>query len=122
MRFNRVGALKSIQRDCRESGGRSSIDAPMRTTEEFAMWFLMLGLLGVALKLLEVGFVAALSWWIVLTPFALAVAWWAWADASGYTKRKVVEKENARKQERIDRQRSNLGLLGSRSNRRRGGR
>jgi small Trp-rich protein len=91
----------------------------MRTTEEFAMWFLMLGLLGVALKLLEVGFVAGLSWWIVLIPFALAVVWWAWADASGYTKRKVIEKENARRQERIDRQRSNLGMLGSRSNRHR---
>ena len=75
------------------------------------MWFLMLGLLGVALKLLEVSFAASLSWWIILTPFALAVAWWAWADASGYTKRKVIEKENARKQERIDRQRSKLGTL-----------
>jgi small Trp-rich protein len=83
----------------------------MRTTEEFAMWFLMLGLLGVALKLLEVSFVATLSWWIVLIPFALAVAWWAWADASGYTKRKVIEKENARRQERIDRQKSRLGTL-----------
>jgi small Trp-rich protein len=80
-------------------------------TEEFAMWFLMLGLLGVALKLLEVSFVATLSWWIVLIPFALAVAWWAWADASGYTKRKVIEKENARRQERIDRQKSKLGTL-----------
>ena len=37
---------------------------------------------------------------------ALAVAGWAWADASGYTKRKVIEKENARRQERIDRQRA----------------
>ena len=83
------------------------------------MWFLMLGLLGVALKLLEVGFVATLSWWIVLIPFALAVAWWAWADASGYTKRKVVERENERRQDRIDRQRSNLGMLNSRSGRRR---
>jgi small Trp-rich protein len=75
------------------------------------MWFLGLGLLGVALKVLEVGVVATWSWWVVLTPFALAVAWWAWADASGYTKRKVVEKENARRQERIDRQRSKLGTL-----------
>jgi len=75
------------------------------------MWFLMLGLLGVALKLLEVGPVATWSWWIVLIPFALAVAWWAWADSSGYTKRKVVERENARRQERIDRQRSKLGTL-----------
>jgi small Trp-rich protein len=81
------------------------------------MWFLMLGLLGVALKFLEIGFVAGWSWWVVLSPFALAVAWWAWADASGYTKRKVVEKENQRRQDRIDRQRSNLGLLTSRSSR-----
>jgi len=80
------------------------------------MWFLMLGLLGVALKYFEIGFVATLSWWIVLIPFALAMAWWAWADASGYTKRKVVEKENQRRQDRIDRQRSNLGMLNSRSN------
>ena len=80
------------------------------------MWFLMLGLLGVALKYFEIGFVATLSWWMVLIPFALAIAWWAWADASGYTKRKVVEKENQRRQDRIDRQRSNLGMLNSRSN------
>ena len=83
------------------------------------MWFLMLGLLGVALKFLEIGFVATWSWWVVLIPFALAIAWWAWADASGYTKRKVVEKENQRRQDRIDRQRSNLGMLTSRSNRKR---
>ena len=83
------------------------------------MWFLMLGLLGVALKYFEIGVVATLSWWIVLIPFALAIAWWSWADASGYTKRKVVEKENQRRQDRIDRQRSNLGMLNSRSNRKR---
>ena len=83
------------------------------------MWFLMLGLLGVALKYLEIGFVATLSWWVVLIPFALAIAWWSWADASGYTKRKVVEKENQRRQDRIDRQRSNLGMLTSRSSRKR---
>jgi small Trp-rich protein len=78
------------------------------------MWFLMLGLLGVALKLLEFGVVAQWSWWVVLSPFALAVAWWVWADASGYTKRKAVERDNARRQERIERQRSNLGMLNSR--------
>lgn len=83
------------------------------------MWFLLLGLFGVALKFFEIGFVAAWSWWVVLIPFALAVVWWAWADASGYTKRKVVEKENQRRQDRIDRQRSNLGMLNSRSNRKR---
>ncbi len=86
------------------------------------MWFLLLGLVGVGLKYFEVGFVAGLSWWIVLIPFALAVAWWAWADASGYTKRRVVERENRRREDRIDRQRSQLGLLSSRSNSKRRGR
>jgi small Trp-rich protein len=78
--------------------------------EVFAMLFLLLGLLGIALKYLEVGMVAGWSWWIVLSPFALAVAWWAWADSSGYTKRKVVEREDKRKQARIDRQKSNMGM------------
>ncbi|MDQ7957904.1 MAG: TIGR04438 family Trp-rich protein [Rhodocyclaceae bacterium] len=83
------------------------------------MWFLMLGVLGVLLKYFEVGFVATLSWWIVLIPFGLAMAWWAWADASGYTKRKAMEREERRKQERIDRQRSQMGMLSSRSKGRR---
>jgi small Trp-rich protein len=77
--------------------------------EGFAMWFLALGLLGLALKYLEVGMVAGWSWWIVLSPFAMAVAWWAWADSSGYTKRKVIEREE-RKQDRIDRQKTNMGM------------
>jgi len=81
------------------------------------MLFLLLGLLGVALKYLEVGMVAGWSWWIVLSPFAMAMAWWAWADSSGYTKRKVIEREERRKQARIDRQRSNMGMPGSKGQR-----
>ena len=84
------------------------------------MWFLGLGLLGVVLKFLEIGPVAQWSWFVVLIPFGLAVVWWAYADWSGYTKRKAVEREDERKQDRIDRQRSQLGMLGGRS--RRGGR
>ena len=83
------------------------------------MWFLALGLLGVALKYLEVGVVATWGWWVVLIPFALAAAWWAFADWSGYTKRRVIEKEEARKQARIDRQQERLGTLGSRHRNRR---
>jgi len=86
------------------------------------MWFLALGLLAVALKYFEIGPVAQWSWFMVLIPFGLAMAWWAWADWSGYTKRKVVEKEEARRQHRIDRQRSQLGLLTSKSSRKRRGR
>ena len=85
------------------------------------MWFLGLGILAIALKLLEIGPVANWSWLVVLAPFGLAMAWWAWADWSGYTKRKAVQREDERKQERIERQRSQLGMLNARS-RRKGGR
>lgn len=74
------------------------------------MYFLLMGLLAVALKYLEIGPVGSMSWWLVLLPFALAVAWWAWADASGYTKRKESEKMDERKQKRIDKQRAAMGL------------
>ena len=83
------------------------------------MWFLALGLAGLVLKYLEIGFVGRLSWWIVLIPFALAAAWWAYADASGYTKRRVIERENRRRQERIDRKQSRLGTLAPRGKDRR---
>ena len=74
------------------------------------MYLLGLGLVLLAMKYLEIGPVAAWEWWVVLLPFALAAAWWAWADYSGYTKKKAVERENVRKQERLDRQREQLGL------------
>jgi len=74
------------------------------------MLFLLLGIVLLALKYLELTVVATWSWWVVLAPFALAVAWWSWADWSGYTKRKAVERENRRKQARIDKNREAMGL------------
>ena len=85
------------------------------------MWFLMLGLLGVGLWYFDVGVFASLAWWYLLIPFGLALVWWSWADWSGYTKRQVMKREDLRKQERVDRQRSQLGMLSSRSNRKRRG-
>ncbi|MDO9166632.1 MAG: TIGR04438 family Trp-rich protein [Rhodoferax sp.] len=80
------------------------------------MYLLGLGLVLLVLKYLEIGPVAAWAWWIVLTPFGLAILWWTWADASGYTKKKAMERENARRQARIDGNREALGTL---SNKRR---
>jgi len=82
------------------------------------MLFLGLGLVFLALKFLEIGPVAVWAWWIVLSPFGMAVAWWAWADATGYTKRKAMEREEARRTDRIERSREALGFQ-SRKNRRR---
>ncbi|HEX7889256.1 MAG TPA: TIGR04438 family Trp-rich protein [Ramlibacter sp.] len=82
------------------------------------MLFLGLGIILLALKYLEIGAVAGWSWWVVLAPFALAVVWWTWADWSGYTKRKAMDRENARKQARLDKQRENLGMGTRKSGRR----
>jgi len=74
-----------------------------------AMYFLGLGLILLAMKYLELGPVAAWDWWVVLSPFALAMAWWAWADSTGYTKRKAMERENARRDARIERNKTAIG-------------
>ena len=74
------------------------------------MYALLLGVVLILLKYLEVGPVANWSWWWVLAPFAVAAAWWAWADATGYTKRKAMEKMDQRKQDRIDKQKNALGM------------
>ncbi|MDO5288754.1 MAG: TIGR04438 family Trp-rich protein [Pseudomonadota bacterium] len=73
------------------------------------MYFLGLGILLVLMKWQAIGPVADWSWWTVLAPFALAVVWWAWADWSGYTKRKAMEREDERKLARINRQRQAIG-------------
>jgi len=78
------------------------------------MYLLIAGIGLMLLKYFEIGFVAELSWWWVLSPFAMAVAWWAWADSTGYTKRKEMEKMDQKKQDRIDRQRQALGIKSKR--------
>ena len=72
------------------------------------MWFLLLGVLGVALKFFEIGPVATLSWWIVLIPFALAMAWWAWADWSGYTKAQVIKKARSVDPDKFDAEKDSI--------------
>lgn len=67
------------------------------------MYFLGLGLLLLGLKYTEYGPVATWSWWLVMAPFALAVAWWSWADATGYTKKKAMELDARRAQDRRNR-------------------
>lgn len=73
------------------------------------MYLLGLGLVLLVMKYLEIGPVAAWNWWVVMLPFGLAVLWWVWADSSGYTKKKAMERENARRQERLDRNHAALG-------------
>jgi small Trp-rich protein len=74
------------------------------------MLFLAVGILLGVLKYLEIDPVAAWPWWWVLAPFGLAVVWWAWADWSGYTKKKAMQRENEKRAARIDKSRKAMGL------------
>ncbi len=75
------------------------------------MYLLGLGLVLLVLKYFQVSPVANWDWWWVLLPFGLAVLWWAWADGSGYTKRKAMEREDQRRQARIKKNQQALGDL-----------
>jgi small Trp-rich protein len=74
------------------------------------MYLLGLGIILLVMKYLEIGPPAMWPWWVILTPFGLTAAWWTWADLSGYSKRRAMEREDARKKARIDKQREQLGL------------
>ncbi|MBD7961388.1 MULTISPECIES: TIGR04438 family Trp-rich protein [Comamonas] len=78
------------------------------------MWLLMAAVVLAVLKALvhlevvDVAGIAAMSWWWVLGGFAVTMAWFTYADQSGLTKRKAMEKMDKRKQERLDKQRELL--------------
>ena len=74
------------------------------------MYFLVAGIGLTIWNYLRIGLVLDSSWWWVLSPFALTVAWWSWADTSGYTKRKEMEKMDKKKSDRLEKQRASLGL------------
>lgn len=92
------------------------IDLSMRVglLDEFeraVMYLLGLGLVLLLMKVLGWGPMAGLDWWWVGAPFVLAVAWWAWADSSGYTKRKVMEREDKKCDARRERTKEALSSI-----------
>ena len=80
------------------------------------MYFVALGVLLVLMHLLGIGPPADWNWnllgdlWKFVAPFLLAIAWWAWADASGMNKRREMEKMEERKQNRRKENLASLGL------------
>ncbi len=79
------------------------------------MYLLLLGVALVVLKYMEISPFVTWAWWMVLIPFGLALAWWSWADSSGYTKRKSVDRENKKHQERLERRREAITNVNSNS-------
>ncbi len=82
------------------------------------MFFVIVGVLVIALNLLGIGPVAEWTWlltgdlWKFCVPFVLAAVWWAWADGSGYNKRKETEKIEAKKLARRTQNMEALGMDG----------
>jgi small Trp-rich protein len=74
------------------------------------MAFLVVGIALLLLKYLEIGPFAEMGWLWVLAPFGLASLWWTWADYSGFTKRKAMEKMARKRKLRAQKQREALGL------------
>jgi small Trp-rich protein len=81
------------------------------------MWFIIIGVLLIALKLADIAPVVGWAWWWVLSPFALAAAWWAYADSSGLTKRREMDKVEDKKKERRNKALDALGIDRSRQTR-----
>ncbi len=74
------------------------------------MAFVVLGLMLLTFKLLDVDPVAVWPWWGILSPFGAAALWWAWADSTGFTKRREIDKIEARKQQRRARSMEHMGM------------
>ena len=81
------------------------------------MYFIVLGVLLLVMKVADFGVVAAWPWWVVLAPFGAAMIWWAWADVTGFTKRREMDKMDAKRQARRI---ANLDALGMDAKGRRG--
>lgn len=74
------------------------------------MPLVIIGVLLLVAKLAEFGPFAEWSWWIILAPFVLAAAWWQFADSSGLTMRREMDKMEKRKADRRDKAMEALGM------------
>lgn len=74
------------------------------------MWFVILGVLLLGMKIAEYGPVAAWPWWGVLAPFGLAAVWWIYADSSGLSKKREIDKMQEKKEARRRKSMEALGI------------
>ncbi len=80
------------------------------------MFFILVGVGLILCWFMDWGPMAAWNWeisgdlWKFVLPFVLATAWWIWSDVSGWTKRKAMQRDAERKQDRLDRNIDAMGL------------
>ncbi len=74
------------------------------------MPLVIVGVLLMLAKVADLGPVGGWSWWVVAAPFIAAAVWWQFADASGLTRKREMDKMERRKSERRDKALESLGL------------
>lgn len=80
------------------------------------MFFVVVGVILILLNLLGIGPVGEWTWtlggdlWKFALPFVFAVVWWTWADSSGLTKRREMERMDQKKEARREKNMDALGL------------
>ncbi len=80
------------------------------------MYLVLLGVFIILLHFAGIGPMANWTWtltgdlWKFCVPFGLAAVWWAWADSTGYNKRREMEKMDAKRQARRERNLEALGM------------
>ena len=67
------------------------------------MYLLLIAVLLTVLKYMEIAPVADWSWWVIIGVYAATAVWWQVADATGYSKRKSMEREEKIRQDRLQR-------------------
>ena len=73
------------------------------------MWLVVIATVLTLLKLFDVA-LAQTSWLWVLSPYVVALLWWWWADVTGYTKRRAMDKMEAKKEARRRKQLVGMGM------------
>jgi small Trp-rich protein len=80
------------------------------------MFFVIVGVILVVCNLMGWGPMGQWNWelsgdlWKMVLPFVLAIVWWIWSDATGWTKKKAMVRDQQRKQDRLDRNIDAMGL------------
>lgn len=78
------------------------------------MPLVVIGTLLLIAHLADLGPVGQWPWWVIAAPFAGAVLWWNFADNSGWTQRRVMDKMERKKAERRAKAMDALGLTSRR--------
>lgn len=80
------------------------------------MPFVILGALMILANFIGLGPTAEWNWkftgdlWKFCVPFVLAALWWAWADFSGYYKRREMRAMDDKRKKRREDNMANLGI------------